>query len=988
MDRRSASCAAPVRNSMRTARVKRWVGATRSINDWDGLRRDPELWFDNGDCLVHLYARGQSRRGPSFRVPFKALRKSKCGAMFSLCFAQVTSDSASPSKASRRVSSGLTAPVSMSNTCELYIPAPDDASRESAFQWHITTRNFFAFVFRKPLVGAGSLGQALVNLQERMHLFRSGQINNHEDFLKYAEDQGYRDFVDCPDYALAMLQYAEHYKLRDIYIDAFAHCVGMNGDLSMSAEFEPTSRLTKALITRAYLEVDIHLGRVMLALTNFLDDDLSPALLGLADGARAHLERFRSFMHGFYVEKFGYWPPPQGSPYSKALYKSMYFDLKSLYDYLVDSDSTSDLTMQKPASGGICVLQNVQAFDSRHKFTPLPHPLPLLPQYETSSRRTQSQKALRTLTLGSKQAKTDRYMTTRAALTSATNTRDITVTSSQIVQAYMRFERQCALNNQRDEKVSMADARKVRWFLIYGTLQYLVSALRAPKEVRDTERPLYPLCCLVPEQPPWEAGTRTLNSPAIPSVNVPEAINSFLSESNCDTPNELTSGASTATIQPDCQKEDYFTHTNTDASRPVSVEVPAPLRISTPSRRSSIRSFKPVSLSALSSRRNSFVLKSPPQPFYEIIVQGYGNGLNAARVDPPSQPSSQPPSQPMSRTGSVTHTQRSSKPTLPEGAGPETSRLRSLSPDKARGSSRPTNLVLSTDVVLEQARTPTFDSFHMDQIVSPVHRSKHSPPPSSSESTISVDSPFWSDGASSISSASSTAGDLADYKPNIAGSSSSLLGGLVSIESTPKATPKRSPSIRDSVMAPPPHNDFQFSFDFPQTSDSTDLAHRPESRQSRLSFSFDIEHGIGVALSGPPSPTIATPFSPSLDSSPPHSERPRPLSRSFSMESIMTLKSKAPKPARKSSLQRPSVPPKKPTGGGIDIFAALSLGPAKAQLKGETAVSVSKKEDEQHDQLDAAPPPISKSKMARLEVEERSRKKEKRMSLGSMLRRW
>lgn len=140
------------------------------------------------------------------------------------------------------MSSGFSTPVTKTNMVELYIPAPEDASKEASFQWHITTRNFFAFVFGKPLVGS-HLGQALVGLQERMQLFRSGQIDNCSEFLEYAEDQGYRDFVDCSDYALAMLYYAEHCKLRDVWIDAFVHCVGMNESLTLSQEF--AVRLTR-----------------------------------------------------------------------------------------------------------------------------------------------------------------------------------------------------------------------------------------------------------------------------------------------------------------------------------------------------------------------------------------------------------------------------------------------------------------------------------------------------------------------------------------------------------------------------------------------------------------------------------------------------------------------------------------------------------------------------------------------------------------------
>ena len=118
----------------------------------------------------------------------------------------------------------------------LYIPAPDSLSRQEVLKWHVTTRNFFAFLLGKPLVGY-SMGQTFIDLQERIRLFRSGSMDNQDDFLQYVEDQGYRDFAECTDYALASLFYAETYKIRPAWIDAFAHCVGMNESLSLSPEY-------------------------------------------------------------------------------------------------------------------------------------------------------------------------------------------------------------------------------------------------------------------------------------------------------------------------------------------------------------------------------------------------------------------------------------------------------------------------------------------------------------------------------------------------------------------------------------------------------------------------------------------------------------------------------------------------------------------------------------------------------------------------------
>lgn len=119
---------------------------------------------------------------------------------------------------------------------DLYIPVPERTSREDSFDWHITTRNFFAYILGKPLVGQ-HMGQTYVSLLERMKLFRSEDVNNQQDFLQYIEEQGYRDLTECTDYALASLYYAEQYKIRQVWIDAFAHCVGMNESLSLSPEY-------------------------------------------------------------------------------------------------------------------------------------------------------------------------------------------------------------------------------------------------------------------------------------------------------------------------------------------------------------------------------------------------------------------------------------------------------------------------------------------------------------------------------------------------------------------------------------------------------------------------------------------------------------------------------------------------------------------------------------------------------------------------------
>ena len=251
--------------------------------------------------------------------------------------------------------------------------------------------------------------------------------------------------------------------------------------------------------------MDLRLERAGSSLANFLEEDLSGAYIGFGKEAHSHLERFRSFLHTFYISKHGYWPPTNfnSSSLPKSLYRSMYFEFRNLYDYLVDPTSGISIQDNKPVDGGICVYQNVQAFDKRHKYSSLPHPLPLVPKLPAQLTHHRSFGRL----FGNKQAKLDRRVRAADALSEATNPSRREVMSCSLVREYLRFEKSWTI--REDATVSCADARKVRWILIYAILQTLISVTRAPQEVRDTEGVSYPLCCQIGGTPPWETGIRS-----------------------------------------------------------------------------------------------------------------------------------------------------------------------------------------------------------------------------------------------------------------------------------------------------------------------------------------------------------------------------------------------------------------------------------------------------------------------------------------------
>ncbi|KAK3677731.1 hypothetical protein LTR78_002581 [Recurvomyces mirabilis] len=629
-----ASSSPPTTPSRRRGSVRHFNGAEKSSNEWDGLRKDTKLWFDDADCLIHLYTLGGSQRGPSLRLWFADIEALRCDYLQDECL--FVREPSSPSKVGVGDSDSACAAAHISRSrphrCDLYIPAPANLTRDQAFAYHLTTRNFFAYATKQPLVGE-KLGVALLDLLQRVRewLPRTAALAN---FTSYCEDQGYTDMTENPGHSLACLHLAESAKFKDLWVESFVHCVGMRDRLSSSHEYEVLSNTTKALVTRASLEMDLHIARVTRALGSFLEEELGLENLGLSKPARDHLERFRSFLHNYYVDKLGYFPPDEEGPWNKRLWTKMYHAFQTLYVFLVDNEADPDAVDTRWMTGGICVVQNVEAFDARHGYTPLPHPLPLLPQASCEQPR-----GLRGFKLGRSSSYQDKHASTRATLENATNAVVQEVMGCELVAEYQRFERK-----RLEEKISPAEARKVRWLLIYGVLQMLISITRAPKELRDTEGPSYPLCVLTAGGPSWLTETA---ADTTRNVKLPVANSTMLQPLTVEDVEEKLS------IHPDCEAdnaEDYFS--SQAVSRQASVQsfdmTPAPLRITTQlSTTASIRSTVHSGVNALQrsfkgsvSRHNSIRPAAQAQPlsktpssgsFCEIMIEGYGNGADAER---------------------------------------------------------------------------------------------------------------------------------------------------------------------------------------------------------------------------------------------------------------------------------------------------------------------------------------------------------------------
>jgi hypothetical protein len=120
---------------------------------------------------------------------------------------------------------------------DLYISPSPMADKKQMLDFYMAIRNLFAWIFRRSMVGE-HLGSALITLLDSMSEFRSPGVDNVEDIMRYVEEEGYLDMANQPIHALAMVHLAEYYQLRDLYINAFAHCAGMGDCLYALPEYQ------------------------------------------------------------------------------------------------------------------------------------------------------------------------------------------------------------------------------------------------------------------------------------------------------------------------------------------------------------------------------------------------------------------------------------------------------------------------------------------------------------------------------------------------------------------------------------------------------------------------------------------------------------------------------------------------------------------------------------------------------------------------------
>ncbi|KAK6383522.1 hypothetical protein LTS17_002814 [Exophiala oligosperma] len=606
---------------IRSAGLRRWDGRLRITTDWINVFHEPELCWPTGDCLVYLREPGQSSRGPAFRVHTAFLRVKGFESLVERCVVRNSIHAAS-----QCVLPNCPGCDPEQSLLELYIPAPYGSGLEETFDHHVTTRNFFAWLYNRPLAGR-TLGKALVELKKRIDDYRADDSSQNKlEVVSYAENQRYLDFRECVDHSLAALHLAENLRIEDLWVDAFSHCVGMSHrGLRSSIEYAMVSSRAKSLISHARTEMDTRLQNVDEALVDFFEDEISDSFLGLPQTAKDHLNRTRAFFKKIYVERYGSWPPSdfEEDSVKQTVYAAIFSDFQNLYQHLVDPNSAPGMEETDISkTGGMCTIQNIQAFDAKHDFEPLAQPLPLMPTAleSVSSQRSKTQRRKSWNPIQKRKVDREaRKQRDKQALVAASN-RDVLVMNSEVVRKFSEYEQQTVDDDL--EGLPITEGRKVRWMLVYAILQVFHGVMHAPKQVRNTRGLTYSLCCHPPKQLPWQGAQR----PMLRS---------------------MTASVSEVVLVPD----QSYSHTNTSASASPVIEEMISRGRSFKARRRTLPaqlegalagapwmmtktppSSRSSSLRRLMSRRS----RTTPEPmptikrpaFCQIYVEGYGNGLN------------------------------------------------------------------------------------------------------------------------------------------------------------------------------------------------------------------------------------------------------------------------------------------------------------------------------------------------------------------------
>jgi hypothetical protein len=531
--------------------LKRWLGGGIRPQPWNKLRKDPELWDPNGDTLVYFShdMSPTNKPPPSFRLSSYMIEQTESRFLITLLREGSTEDSNNfnmppspisspglrpvyPTGASRNL---VTPPMSDASmgydgqiSYEIYFPPPQGLSKTDVLRHQISTRNVFALIYSASLVGINFF-QTLQDLQERIEQYLAPHVDPVQMIIDYLAEKGIDDIRENPTVAAGMLAWSETPTVRweEGWREAYVHCAGMHTRLETTADYRFITPITKALLERASLEVQVRVQNCEDRLSGFDFEDMWPLMSSQPPPARTSFERIRKFFAQYYLDAYSVWPPaaPAGEEQwlTRSLVQKMQKDFGALYDYLVNREVNWDCSEERSGRKWNIVHEAnrsfdadtfdlpftdlLVAFDNRHKYPHIPHPYPLVP--ESIPVKNSKENLFKTSKKKDTPKAEDKMAERRAALAYTESTNIYLLgsdfVSNEFVEAFVRFE--------KADKASEVDpfaARRGRWILIYGVLQTLASITVDTPNLRHSGDVSYHLNPRLRGTPPWKGASQNV----------------------------------------------------------------------------------------------------------------------------------------------------------------------------------------------------------------------------------------------------------------------------------------------------------------------------------------------------------------------------------------------------------------------------------------------------------------------------------------------
>lgn len=176
-----------------TVALRKWDGEAKEASLWKGFAVDKGCWASNANCLVFLSREAEEHGNWSIRINFEDLVTSKSKPLL----LQLKTKSTSNERCSSLESNAFVQPNFKlpQPKCWLCLAPPEHYNAVEKEQFNITTRNFFAWMAGKPLVGPDP-ALALLGVKYRMDIWRSPGQDNFSSIYQYAKKQGYGDLGD------------------------------------------------------------------------------------------------------------------------------------------------------------------------------------------------------------------------------------------------------------------------------------------------------------------------------------------------------------------------------------------------------------------------------------------------------------------------------------------------------------------------------------------------------------------------------------------------------------------------------------------------------------------------------------------------------------------------------------------------------------------------------------------------------------------------